>query len=70
MAEPSPLSHLVELDALDLEDLEPLAHDHVAAEEYPVVPRRKSSFRVSPARDDADVARQEPDRGPGLRARS
>ena len=64
VADPATLAHLVELDPLQLKRLEPLAHDHVAAE---VVARcRRPGGRLGrdvvvhrvARRDDADASRQ------------
>ena len=63
------LAHLVELDALHLEGLEPLARDQVAAEEVARGFLREVEVLGVARRHDADASRQERHRGPGLRAR-
>src|SRR4029453_15573398 len=73
------LPELVELDPLDLNGREPLAEHDVAAEKALAGPRvlvlalhrphcGELFFPPPPSRDDPDAAREQPHRGPRLRA--
>src|SRR5262249_47503125 len=66
VADPSTLSALVRLAALHLVGPESLAPRGVPAERVARLRGREVLFRGVAGRDDADAARQQRDRGPGV----